>query len=105
MTPLELSMLWAITQKREWDAAMMKDFPQVLVVDRGQRLIYQFPKTAVERFASLSASEVGASATAWSQTEELACEAGDVQPVIEEIVRLSKRSLETNRNLYLWICV
>jgi hypothetical protein len=105
MTPLELSTLWAITQKKEWDVAMMDQFPEVLIVDGGQRLIYQVPGAAVKRFASLSEAEVGAAAGAWSQTEELACEAADVQPVVEEIVRLSKRGLETNRNLYLWICV
>jgi len=105
MTPLELSMLWAITQQKEWDVAMMDEFPEILVVDGGQRLTYQVPQAAVERFASLSGPEISTAAAAWSQTEELSCEPGDVQPVIEEIVRLSKRGLEMNRSLYLWICV
>jgi hypothetical protein len=105
MTPFELSLLWAITQKEEWDVAMMDQFPEVLIVDGGQRLIFQVPGAAVEDFARLAEAEIGPAAAAWSQTEELACEAGDVQPVIEEIVRLSRRGLETNRNLYLWICV
>ena len=104
LTSLELSTLWAITLKQEWDEAMMDTFPEVLVVDGGQRLIYQFPTAAVEHFAKMSGSEIGSAAAAWSQTEELACAAGDVQPVIEEIVRLSKRAVETKRNLYLWIC-
>ena len=105
MTPLELSMLWAITEKKEWDVAMMDEFPEVLIVDGGERLIFQVPMEAVQRFASLSETEVGTAAAAWSQTEELACEPNDIQPVIEEIVRLSKRGLETKRNLYLWVCV
>ena len=105
MTPLELSTLWAITLKKEWDVAMMDEFPEILVVDGGQRLIYQVPAAAVEHFATLPESEIASAAVAWAQSEELACEAGDVQPVIEAIVRLSKRGLETNRQLYLWICV
>src|SRR4051812_14725344 len=71
MTPLELSTLLAITQKKAWDLAMMDEFPEVLIVDGGQRLIYQVPTAAVERFASLSESEIGTAAAAWSQTEEL----------------------------------
>ena len=105
MTPLELSTLSAIIQKKEWDVAMMDEFPEVLIVDGGERLIYEIPSVAIERFAILSEDEIGSAAAAWSKTEELACEAEDIQPVIEEIVRLSKRGLETKRSLYLWICV
>ena len=105
MTPLELSTLSAIIQKKEWDAAMMDEFPEVLIVDGGERLIYEIPSATIERFAILSEDEISSAAVAWSKTEELACEAEDIQPVIEEIVRLSKRALETERSLYLWICV
>jgi hypothetical protein len=98
-------MLWAITQKKEWDDGMMDAFAEVLIVDGGQRLIYQVPTAAVERFAGLSKTEIDAAAAAWSQTEELACDPEDVRPVIQQLARLSKRGLETNRNLYLWICV
>ncbi len=105
MTPLELSILWAITQKKEWADSMMDEFSEILVVDGGQRLIYQVPTAAVEHFATLTGGEIASAAVAWAQTEELSCDPGDVQPVIEEIVRLSKRGLETNRKLYLWISV
>jgi hypothetical protein len=105
ITTLELSTLWAIIQKKEWDVAMMDEFPQIMIVDGGQRLIFEIPHSAMECFALLPDSGIGGAADAWSKTDELGCEADDIRPVIEEIVRLSKSGRETKRSLYLWICV
>jgi hypothetical protein len=105
ITPLEVSKLLAIVQTKAWAISMMDEFPQVLIVDGGERLIFEIPKPIMERFAALTAAEICSATAAWAKTEELACEAEDVQPVVEEIVRLSKRGLETKRSLYLWICV
>jgi len=105
VTPLEISTLWAIVEKKEWDVAMMDDFVEILSVGGGQRLIYEFPHPVVERMAGLTAVDIGTSAEAWAQTDELGCDSAEIQPVIEELVRLSQRARVTNRNLYLWVCV
>ncbi len=72
ITPLELSTLAAIIRNKQWDVSMMREFPNILVVDGGERLIYEISGTAVQLFAGLSEMQISEAAAAWSKTDELA---------------------------------
>lgn len=105
ITPLELSTLLAIIRGKDRNVAMMNEFPEIMIVNEGERVIFEIPHSAMTCFAALPESEFQVAAEAWSKTDELRCSAEDVRPVIEDIVRLSKRGQETNRLLFLWICI
>src|SRR5437868_15245042 len=57
ITPLELSTLWAIIERAEWDVKMMRLFPIVAGTNVNDR-IHEIPAPFVERFARLSAEEI-----------------------------------------------
>src|SRR5436190_18024500 len=71
ITPLELSTLWAIIERAEWDVKMMRLFSIVATTNVGDRIIHQIPAPFVERFARLSAEEIAQFAEAWSTTVEM----------------------------------
>ena len=54
--------------------------------------------------AFVPANGVSTAATKWAATDEMACEAADVQPIIEGLVRLAKIASSQNRKLYFWNC-
>ena len=108
LTYEEVANLWAILQDAEPTPEHSDAFESVLVVDGGQRLINRFPPDFVTRLASLDAASSTAAATKWIQTGELAymsCEASDVLPIIEALSRLARTAQQTERSLYLWMCV
>jgi hypothetical protein len=105
ITSLELSILWAIIQGQEWDVKMMKDFPAILVIDDGERVIQEFSQSVIERLAVLSQDEIATAAEAWAQTEEIRSSKEDILPVVTDLVRLAKRAQASNRHLFLWNCV
>jgi hypothetical protein len=55
--------------------------------------------------ARLTPEQISVAATKWAATDEMACEAADVQPIIEGLVRLAKAASDTGRNIYFWNCV
>lgn len=108
LTCEECASLWAILRGDEPTPEHADAFESVLEIDGGQRLINRFPPNFVELLAALDAAGGEAAASQWIQTGELAylsCEAADVLPVIESLSRLSRLARETNRSLYLWMCV
>lgn len=104
-TPLELSMLWSIMRGVEWDVAMMDEFPCLLQIDGGERLIHRLPSAMVTELAALSPDRVASVTAAWAATEELSCSPEDIRPVVDDLVRLARRATETSRSLHLWNCV
>jgi hypothetical protein len=104
-TPLELSILWSIMRGIEWDVAMMDDFPFLLQIDGGERLIHRLPSAMVTELADLSRDRVASITSAWAATEELSCSPEDIRPVVEDLVRLARRATETSRSVHLWNCV
>lgn len=104
-TPCELSILWSIMRGVEWDVAMMDEFPCLLQIDGGERLIHRLPATMVTELAALSPDRVVSVSSAWAATEELGWPPEAAREVIEDLVRLARRATETSRSLHLWNCV
>ena len=104
-SPLEFSILWSIIQGVEWDVAMMDKFPCLLEIDGGERLVHRFPAAMVSELASLSPDRVASVTSAWAATEELNCNPENIRPVVDDLVRLSRRAGETSQSVHLWNCV
>jgi hypothetical protein len=105
LTPLEFSTLWAILQGIEWDVDSMDEFKCLLTKDGGERLIHQFPQKFVECLAGLDEKAIENAAAHWAKTEELACEAGDILPFLDELVPLAIVSCRSGKSMYVWNCV
>lgn len=104
-TPLELSMLWSIICGVEWNVALMDEFPCLLQIDEGERLIHRLPPAMVTELTNLSPDRVATVTSAWASTEELSCNSEDIRPVVDNLVRLAHRATATSRSLHLWNCV
>jgi hypothetical protein len=104
-TVLELSTLWAKMRDVEWDVSLLDQFPSVLQQDDGERAINRLPTAMTESLARLTPEQISAAATKWAATDELACEPGDVLPIIDGLVRLAQTASATGRSLYFWNCV
>ena len=105
ITVLEFSTLWSIMRGIEWDVGLMDEFPCLLQIDGGERLIQRFPLAMVSELAGLSSDRIGTVTTAWAATEELNCDPTDIRSVVDDLVRLSRKADETGQGLYLWNCV
>jgi len=105
MTPLEISMLWSIMQGVEWDVALMDEFPCLLQIDGGERLVHKFPAEMVAELAKLSPERAATVTAAWAATEELSCSPEDIRPTVDDLVRLAGRAIESGRSMFLWNCV
>jgi len=104
-TELELSTLWAKITGIEWNVESLREFHTVLDQDDGERCIKRLPAAMALELARLSPDQISTSASKWAATDEMACEATDVQPIIEALVRLAKRASATGRNIYFWNCL
>jgi hypothetical protein len=105
MTPLEVSMFWSIMRGTEWDVALMDEFPCLLQIDGGERLIHKFPAEMVAELSKLSPERAATVTAAWAATEELSCTPEDIRPTVDDLVRLAGRALESGRSMFLWNCV
>ena len=105
LTPLELSTLWAIMRGVEWDFAMQDEFPCLLQINGGERLVHRLPTAMVSELAALSPDRITSVTSAWAATEELGCDPEDIRPVVDDLVRLSRRATETGQSVHLWNCV
>jgi len=95
MTPLEVSMLWSLMQDVEWNVALMGEFPCLLQIDGGERLIHKFPAEMVSQLSKLSLDRAAAVTAAWAATEELSCSPES----------LAGRAIGSGRSMFLWNCV
>lgn len=105
ITDVELSILWSILRDEEWDSDLLDHFEMVFEAGGGDRIIIQLPKEFIDTVVDLPVDLVGEAAEVWADTEELQCEPGDVQPVIEALATLGRNARDTQENVYLWICV
>jgi hypothetical protein len=104
-TPLELSTLWSLMRGTEWDIALMEEFPCLLQVDGGERLIHGLPATMISDLSRLTPEQIATLSPKWAGTEELCWSPDDAREVIESLVRLARDATESGRGLYLWNCV
>jgi hypothetical protein len=105
ITPLELSTLWSIMRGVESDVESMNEFPCLLVIDGGEQLIHRLPAAMVAELARMSPDQVASVTSAWATTEELSCSPADIRPVVDDLVRLAGRAIETGRGVFIWNCV
>jgi hypothetical protein len=98
---LNFSILWAILEDKPWDIEVHA-LEERALSDDGERWLFRFPDKLVQKLAALDQPTLAKAAAAWSQTEELHCQPGDVQPVIVALVALSRSALAGGKNLYLW---
>ena len=105
ITDVELSILWSILRDEEWDSDLLDHFEMVFEAGGGERIIIQLPAEFIDTVVQLPVDLIGEAAEVWADTEELQCEASDVQPVIEALASLGAQAKENNENVYLWICV
>jgi hypothetical protein len=103
-TELELSTLWATIKGIEWDVNSLDDFHSVLVRDGGERCINRLPTSMTDDLARLTPEQISIAATKWAATDEMRCDATDVQPIIEGLVRLARIASVQDRKLYFWNC-
>ena len=101
ITPLELSTLWAVVERVDWDVKMMRLFPIVVAFNVGERIVHEIPSAIIQRFATLSMEEMARAAQGWAATLEMTSRGDEVSSIVVEIVRLATRSRATNRRLFL----
>lgn len=101
ITPLELSTLWAIIERTEWDVKMMRLFPIVTAVSVGDQIVHEIPVTIVQRLAGLDVAEIARVAQAWTSTVEMSLRGDETGAIVTELSRLAARSLSTQRGFFL----
>jgi hypothetical protein len=102
ITPLEVSMLLSILQGTEWDVALLDEFPCLLQIDGGERLMHKFPAEMVSELSKLSPDRAATVTAGWAATEELNCNLEEIRPAVDDMVRLAVRALETGSSMFLW---
>lgn len=105
ITDVELSILWSILRDEEWDSDTLDLFEMIFEADNGERLIIQIPHQLLSDLASVPSDLELELAEAWADTEELSCPAREVLPVVRGLTDLSRRALERECGMYLWIQV
>jgi hypothetical protein len=101
ITPLELSTLWAVVERVEWNVRMKQLFPVVSAEKGGQHTVHEIPAEVIERLARLSMEEIVRVAREWSATLEMKPRAGEVGAILVEVIRLAARSRVTKRRMFL----
>src|SRR5262249_30708152 len=106
VTALELSTLWSIVARAEWNAGLLAQFVCLLDEHDGELRVERFPETFVELLAPLSEAEIGQAAHAWAQTDELrGWSMQDTTAVVTACAALARRAVGEGKGLYLWNCV
>jgi hypothetical protein len=104
-TELEMSMLWAALQSREWDVDLMDRFEKVMVKDGGERLITRLPDELLYDVLAADDAQRDRVLREWSASEELSCDVEEVRPFWDDLKRLSDVAVTSGRGVFLWNCV
>lgn len=67
-TTLELSILWAILQGREWDVDMLDEFQCIVIENDGEQLIHRLPAGLVSQLAACDADRLSRATAQLAQT-------------------------------------
>jgi hypothetical protein len=101
ITPLELSTLWSLIERTDWNVKMIHLFPLVGAIKLGEHVVHEIPPRVVERLAALTVDEIARVAQAWSTTLEMESRTDDVRVIVVGLVRLAGRARVTHRGLFL----
>jgi hypothetical protein len=100
VTPLEISILWAIIQNREWHPKALAEFPIFSVRD-GTAWIHKIPASFVVDLAALSEEQIFRVAELWKSTPEMARHSEGIQVIVAELVRLALRARQSHRDFFM----
>ncbi|HEV2294708.1 MAG TPA: hypothetical protein VGR35_12715 [Tepidisphaeraceae bacterium] len=101
-TELELSILWALLQGREWDVELMDRFENVLTKDGGERMITRLPDEFIDDILSVDEGRIEQAVNEWAVSEELGCDPEEVRPFVDDLKRLAQVARSSGRSLFLW---
>lgn len=101
LTSLEFGTLWAILERREWDVDrhMLID---VAFGEGNESWLHEFQGEYVALLAALDADAMQVAAQQWAATEELACDAEAIVPVVQALTDLSREAIAQRKGLYMW---
>jgi hypothetical protein len=104
ITPLQGDQFLAVLRGQEYDVDTLSAFTMLTPEDAGDWTMSVSPDF-VNAFAKLVPDEIPGIAAkfAIATAEELECSADDFVPLINDLSRLARRSLEHGKSMYLWM--
>ncbi len=104
LTPLEVSMLWALLAGRVWSVELIEEFDAVVMRDDGELMIHRFPAALLELLAEANEEAIAKVGAAWAETEELAWPPAEGRQLVEGLAALCKAARARALSVYLWNC-
>lgn len=104
-TELELSILWALLQGREWDVEMLDRFDKILEKDGGERMVTRLPDEMLRDVLAADDTRRDRALSEWAASDELSCDVADVRPFWDDLGRLANVAVNSGRGVFLWNCV
>jgi hypothetical protein len=105
VTPLEVSILWAILEEQEWSVELMDRFEMVASLEEGSIVTHRLPAPLVETLVGANESMIARAARAWASTEELQLwSESDARQFLVELTNLCRQPRDPSRSIYLWNC-
>src|SRR5262249_26503805 len=98
-----LSMLWAIMGGKEWDVDLMAEFKTLKSTD--SEWTNRLPDELTQNIAGIQGAELERVAQEWSATEEMGCSSAEAKELLIEISGAARRSIQTQRGLFLYTCL
>ena len=104
ITDLEIGTLWAILERSEWD--IEKHMPEDIYVEEdGESWLHRFPDELTSLLANSNADGLESASEQWAKTEEIDCDAADLQPLLKDLQSLARQAISTGQSIYLWGCL
>ena len=104
-TELELSMLWASLQGREWDVDLMDRFEKVMEKQGGERSVTRVPDEMLRDVLAADDGERDRVLSEWAASDELSCSVDQVRPFWDDLKRLARTAVTSGRGVFLWTSV
>ena len=98
LTDLEVSVLFAIVKREEFDFDKHEFEPSD---ETESSNLYRLPSRFVRAIAGLQESEIDSVCESWATTEEMACEAEPLVPLVHGLKRIAAM-VEKGRDLYFY---
>lgn len=103
-TDLEITMLWAILEGKEWDVDR-HTLEYVEIGEDSDAWLDRFPDELTMLLTRLDSGSLGPMLEKWANTEELACDPAELHPVMEDLRRLANEAIAKKKSVYLWGCL
>lgn len=101
ITIVELSILWTLLEKREWEPGVLSEFECVAQRPNGGCMIHQLPSGFVIALSRVQPLQLGVISLEWATTPELATTPSALAPFVQSLVRLAARALKTGQGVFL----